>query len=304
VKRLASRWIGLPILAVWLVWPQLLAAETIDFKVTYHGMFTAYQEFDIGDVRLDITQTRSLLDDEPIVRAQLTASSAAYPLVEQFYPYRYDFTSYHQGSWPRSLAFERRKQTSRLRHDLLLLNWEGAALWRFGIDDAEQSEPLSSQLPAAMFKTLLVAGLPDYGVQLKPRPEGQAPPPESTLDRLALLQQIRALPLLPDTSEDLTVTDGKEFIHYRVTVIKRELIQAAAGSRSAWKIRVEGFESDHGEERFRHRPVYIWISDDQRRLPLRFVIRHAVGTFTVEMQPGSAIQSVANAISVNEVKRH
>ena len=295
-----SRRMPAVLLAIVLGWPSLSFAETLEFKASFRGMLTAYQELAIGDVTLEVEQTGVSLDGEPVMRARLAASSKAYPVVEQFYPYRYEFTSYHQDARSRSLAFERRKETSRLRHDLLLLDWEGEAVRRFGIDRPDQAPQLAIQSPPALIGTLRSAGLPDYGTRLTPFTESLETPPPTTVDRLALLQQIRALPMVPEASRDLTVTDGKEFIHYQVTVARRETIQTDAGPRGAWKVRVEGFEMDRGEERLRHRPVYIWLGDDERRRPLRFVSRNALGTFTVEMQHRE-IQSAANLAASDEV---
>ena len=275
------------LLALLLAWPPLAVAETLAYQVTYRGVFSAFQDVAIGDVQLEVDATGVSLDGQPIVRAWLSASSAAYPLVEEFYPYRYEFTSYHQPDAARSLAFERRKQTSKLRHDLLLLDWAGDEIRRFGIsqtpDAASGEEP-----PPELFTALRRAGLPYHQAQFVPHPGSLATPPRDTLDRLALLQQVRDLDLVAGASRELTVTDGKEFIAYRATVAMRELVPTAAGPIPAWKVRIEGFETNDPEERPRHAPVYVWLDEGPRRLPLRFVSHHPAGKFTVDLQPQAA----------------
>lgn len=275
-------------------WPALLlalllhgspavAGETLDFKVTYNGVFSAFNDLAIGDVRLEVDQTAAQLEGEPIVRTRLSASSAAYPVVERLYPYRYEFTSYHQPGTARSLAFERRRQTGKLRHDLLLLDWDGHRLSRFGI--AEPLAGTTARPPAVLLDLLHRAGLPDYRARFSPRPTAAATLSRATLDRVALLAQLRALPLVVGASRELTVTDGKSFIDYRATVVKRESLPMAVGPVAAWKVRIEGFDLVDGDERPRHAPVYLWLDDGPGRLPLRFVSRHAAGRFTVELQP-------------------
>lgn len=287
------------LLALLLAWPMLTAAETLDYQVTYSGLFSAFQDVAIGDVQLEVDATGVSLDGQPIVRARLSASSAAYPLVEQLYPFRYEFTSYHQPDATRSLAFERRKQTRKLRHDLLLLDWAGDEVRRFGIAGTPDATAAGDEPPPELFAALRRAGLPDYRAQFAPHPRRLATPPRTTLDRLALLQQVRDLDLVAGASRELTVTDGKEFIAYRVTVAKRELVPTAAGSIPAWKVRIESFETDDPEERPRHAPVYVWLDEGARRLPLRFVSHHPAGKFIVELQQPGVAQTAAVAGSTD-----
>ena len=287
---------------------RVAAAEAFDYKVTYDGMFTAFQEVGIGDARLDVVQTAALVDGEPVMRARLTASSAAYPVVEGFYPFRYEFTSYHQPEQSRTLAYERRKQTTRLRHDLLLADWSAGKVKRFRIEDANEGQARDATAEE-MLTRLSRAGLPDYRDQLAPHP-GQLAAPGQALDRLALLQQVRNLPMQEGAVHELTVTDGKEIIRYSARIAARETVSTGAGERPAWKVRIDGFEDaevsgydtgresvtgfeEQGEERLRHPPVYVWIDSGPRRVPLRLVSRHAVGKFTVDLHEERTIQSAA-----------
>jgi hypothetical protein len=203
-------------------------------------MFTAFQEVGIGDARLDVVQTAALVDGEPVMRARLTASSAAYPVVEGFYPFRYEFTSYHQPEQSRTLAYERRKQTTRLRHDLLLADWSAGKVKRFRIEDASVGQARDATAEE-MLTRLSRAGLPDYRDQLAPHP-GQIAASGQALDRLALLQQVRNLPMQEGAVYELTVTDGKEIIRYSARIAARETVSTGAGERSAWKVRIDGFE--------------------------------------------------------------
>lgn len=294
-------------LGLGLAWPAA-AVEIFDYKVTYDGVFTAFKEVGIGDARLDVAQTAAVVDDEPLVRARLTATSAAYPLVESVYPFRYEFTSYHQRQTPRTLAYERRKQGKRLRHDLLLADWEQGSVSRFGIDavvDVQQDGVASD----ALLATLRRAGMPDYRGLLAPHP-AKLEAPANALDRLALLQQLRRLPMEEGAVHELTVTDGKEIIRYQARVALREEVTVGTGSRTAWKVRIDGFEAADREvyatdqesaavavagdtERLRHPPVYVWIDSGPRRVPLRLVSHHAVGKFTVTLDAERTVQSAA-----------
>ncbi len=293
-----------------LAW-QAAAVEVFDYKVTYDGVFSAFKEVGIGDARLDVEQTPAVVDDEPLMRTRLTASSAAYPLVESVYPFRYEFTSYHQRDTPRTLAYERRKQTTRLRHDLLLVDWNGGALRRFDLD-AASGEVAPDLQTTELLALLRRAGMPDYRAHLAPHP-GELPAPRQAIDRLALLQQLRFLPMEEGAVHPLTVTDGKEVIRYQARVARRERVTTGAGTHTAWKVRIDGFEDadtqvyatgremptapvkEDTEGRLRHPPVYVWVGDGPRRVPLRLVSHHGVGTFTVSLDAERTQQNASLA---------
>ncbi len=291
-----------------------LAAEILDYRVTYDGVFSAFKAVPIGDARLDVEQTTASLDGAPVMRARLTASSAAYPLVEQLYPYRYEFTSYHQSAIPRTLAYERRKQTTRLRHDLLLVDWGDGALRRFNIDQEATGRKETARETRALLSTLRRAGMADHGPRLAPQDGELSGLPHSTLDRLALLQRVRGLPMVEGARHEFTATDGKTLIRYAATVLGRERLELPMGGRPAWKLRIDGFEATEegprveaqeslevlsdasdGTEELRHPPVFIWLDSGPRRLPLRLESRQAVGTFTVALQRELTVQSAALA---------
>ena len=130
-------------------------------------------------------------------------------------------------------------------------------------------------------------------------------PPSGTANLVLAIVLLLTLILRPRG-----VTDGKEIIRYSARIAARETVSTGAGERSAWKVRIDGFEDaevsgydtgresatgfeEQGEERLRHPPVYVWIDSGPRRVPLRLVSRHAVGKFTVALHEERTIQSAA-----------
>ena len=95
---------------------------------------------------------------------------------------------------------------------------------------------------------------------------------------------------------------------YQVQLGKQELIQLDKKHIKATKVKIEAFElpsidggsggiaeednpadenladlSPDEKKVYRHPPVYVWFSADERCVPLRFVNHHALGEFIVEM---------------------
>jgi len=89
-------------------------------------------------------------------------------------------------------------------------------------------------------------------------------------DYLSMLYYLRTADLQPGKVMELPVFNGKRVKYYRVKVAK-ERLKKVTWDRPAFKLSL----SEKGKET--HEPLFIWISDDARRLPLRFYAKHGFG---------------------------
>ncbi len=81
---------------------------------------------------------------------------------------------------------------------------------------------------------------------------------------------------------DLPMSDGKKFVKVKVEAQEREKVKTPAGTFQA--IRYEAFIFNN-QLFARKARMFIWISDDERRLPVQIRVRLglAVGTITVQL---------------------
>jgi hypothetical protein len=81
---------------------------------------------------------------------------------------------------------------------------------------------------------------------------------------------------------DLPMTDGKKFVNVKVEAQEREKVKTPAGTFQT--IRYEAFLFDN-QLYTRKGRLFIWISDDDRHLPVQIRVRLglAVGTITVQL---------------------
>lgn len=98
-----------------------------------------------------------------------------------------------------------------------------------------------------------------------------------TLDIYSSFYFVRNQPLTPGSSITISVLDGKQLHRIVVRVIGRERVTVPAGAFDTIKIeplvKAEGvFEGKRG--------VYIWLSDDERRIPVKAQTRVTVGSVT------------------------
>jgi hypothetical protein len=113
-------------------------------------------------------------------------------------------------------------------------------------------------------------------------------PPE-TVDFVALVFQLRRVPLEPGTRLPFHVLSGKRVAEVTVEVTGREVVSTRAGDFTAVKVRVPtGFTGRFSEKN----PTYVWISDDPRRIVVRITTDFSIGQATaglVSYQPGAAL---------------
>jgi hypothetical protein len=112
--------------------------------------------------------------------------------------------------------------------------------------------------------------------------------PPGTVDFVALVFRLRALPLEPGTRHEFPVLAGRRLKTVAAEVIGREEIEAKAGRFRAVKVRVPtGFTGKFSEKN----PTLVWFSDDPRRIVVRITSDFAVGHATaslVSYAPGKA----------------
>jgi len=94
---------------------------------------------------------------------------------------------------------------------------------------------------------------------------------------------LRTLSLEPGRSAEVPVSDGKKTVSAKVTALGRESIKVPAGTFQT--IRYEAFLFSNVLYR-RDGHLYVWLTDDGRRLPVRIQVRlqFAIGTITFQLE--------------------
>jgi hypothetical protein len=107
--------------------------------------------------------------------------------------------------------------------------------------------------------------------------------PPCVHDVVGGLYQLRTLHLEPGEHTQVPVSDGKKSVMARVDAQQREDIKTPGGTYKT--IRYEVFLFDNVLYR-RSGHLYVWISDDSRRLPVQIRVRLQVtiGTITLQLE--------------------
>ena len=100
-------------------------------------------------------------------------------------------------------------------------------------------------------------------------------------DALSAVYVLRAIPFKAGDRMTMPVCDNGMNYKVQVDIGAPENVKTAAGEVSAWKVRPTVFD-DKGHAVGRN--IAIWMSDDARRLPVKFQAELPVGTFNLVLR--------------------
>lgn len=107
--------------------------------------------------------------------------------------------------------------------------------------------------------------------------------PKGTLDPLAALYFIRCRPLIPGQTIERPITDGKKVVTGRLRVIKRETIRLAGHYYKTIKLEPELKDVKGVFEKSKNARMYVWVTDDKRKILVRLKSQVVVGSFTATL---------------------
>lgn len=107
--------------------------------------------------------------------------------------------------------------------------------------------------------------------------------PACVSDVLGALQRLRTLPATPGQSLQVPITDGKRFAQVKVDAQERESITTPAGRFNTLRYEVHMM---NGVIFPRDGRLFVWLTDDERRLPVQVRLRMQfyIGTVTVQLE--------------------
>lgn len=112
------------------------------------------------------------------------------------------------------------------------------------------------------------------------RKEAEIPP--CVHEVLGGLYMLRLMNLEPGKTSQIPVSNGKKMVYLRVESQRREDVKIPAGTQKTIRYEVFAF-NDQLYNRSGH--LHVWLTDDQRKLPVQIEIRlqFAIGTITLRL---------------------
>ncbi len=107
--------------------------------------------------------------------------------------------------------------------------------------------------------------------------------PQCTHEYLGALHHLRNIRLEPGQSVTVPLTDGKKFAQVKVEAQEREQVKTPVGTFTAIRHEIHIFNDVIIPRKAK---MYLWLTDDARRLPvqLRLRLQFLIGTITLQLE--------------------
>ncbi|TFG38239.1 MAG: DUF3108 domain-containing protein [Syntrophobacterales bacterium] len=110
-----------------------------------------------------------------------------------------------------------------------------------------------------------------------------------SFDPLAVYYAFRLIDLEVGKIIEIPVTDGKKSVIGRARVVKRETIEVGGISYDTFRIEPDLEHFGGVFKKSKEAKLYIWITADEKRIPIRIRVKVIIGSITVEsILPGEA----------------
>jgi len=239
---------------------------------------------EICDAVLETSQQIVSIGGEEAYKALVEISSESHKEMEKLYPFRFSLRSYFSRDMQRTFLFDKRKKTRKERHEVIRFNWNKRLTERYkrrklpraatnNVENGEDSE-VSNLFAFLGYERADFRRSRKMGQKLS----------DSMLDRLSLLQAVRSQKLVVGQERRWMISDGKKTLNYLVRVQSREFLKDSEQKEMLYKVRFDAFKAGKWRGTPAHPAVYIWMTADERQVPVRFSIDYAMGTFVVQLK--------------------
>ncbi|KRT56498.1 DUF3108 domain-containing protein [endosymbiont of Ridgeia piscesae] len=274
----------------WLFGNSALAVEQAElwrYQISYQGILSGFMPMAIADAELRLPAQPQLLNGRPVRTALLQVSTAAYGKAELIYPLRYRYQSWFDPQVQDALLVKEELTTDQRQRELLWFDRQGRQAVRIEMSEPEPAgEPLPLQLDE------LLEGWQADGEQavLSNRVDLQA----ATYDYYSLLQRLRRIELTEGEVLELPVFTGKALKRYRV-----EVASEVAGGGNLWRLRLASLDAD-GRPSVKF--LLVWLTADERRIPLRFHAERPFGSLDAVLVGEGGESQIAASLTYHETE--
>jgi hypothetical protein len=111
----------------------------------------------------------------------------------------------------------------------------------------------------------------------------ETPTPACVHEYIGGLNKLRTAKLEPGQSAEIAMSDGKKFANVKVEAQEREQVKTATGTFNTIRHEVLMFNGVLANRKAR---LFVWVTDDARRLPVQLRVRmqFLIGTITLQLE--------------------
>ncbi len=239
--------------------------EYLEFEIGYTGSFSSNREIKVA---------KAVWSSQPAVVQKpsdlsLRVSSEDHRKLESMFPLRLCHKASYNPKKRHTQAFQTYMRAGRELESLKVkFDWSAMALRR------EEAEAEMHNARSDPFD--IMGGVVRTDIRWKRR-SSREKVSKVMLDRISMLQHLRKMRLRDGLVINVPVSDGERELEYWATISEENLSGVMGKTWPAFKINFETFDLHSKKDRPIHPPVDVWISRDNRRLPLRMYGKYPFG---------------------------
>jgi len=252
-----------------------LLGESFYYELHYQGTYSLNKKLFVANIKVSTKPQYVILPNgEKALDSRLDITTARSKFAEMLYPLRFHIRSLYQLTNPRLILLEKYKKVrKRLRHALFIADGKGTIV-RYRADKLNPKKP---PLPKIIQKWLGI------NTQFRLYSQNKEKIAPQALDQLSLINLFRTLNLAQGQCQLFPITSGKIAFKYTICGAGKTLLQLAHKKQAAIQLKLTATELKKGKIIKSHAPLNVWLSDNKKRIPLRFSMQDSTGLYQIDL---------------------
>lgn len=266
-------------------------AELLHYRLSYSGFITGYIWKELADVTINLTPEATTYREQPAAQLTMEVTTKGYSLAETLRALRYKWVSILDPELQRSLLVRVVDKGDNDSHEVFWYDWEKRNISSFHkrerqdasipiFDEQPRLEWETNQLPAppAFIDPFPRVGAEEFSYLIMDK-QKLGLLQENAIDPVSMLLRLRHHDYKKQPALDLAILLENDLAPYRAKLLEREHLDFDDKEIPCLKIEVRR-SNEEGEEG----AMWMWLSDDARRLPLRLDVEAPLGMLHIELQ--------------------
>jgi hypothetical protein len=271
----------------------LQLGEKLHYKVSYSGLASAYEQWDVADGQFSISPELVNFRGQPVYEFLVKIDTKKYPIADALLKFRYLYRSYVDQAKTQVQFVELIDRVEKLKHEITWFDWDKKQAERFKLRRKKRLKKGLFGKGEKQWVVLKNESIPQWLLDAQPEHEvgvpyfrsagkGRVAVKDGTLDQLSATYLFREKELKLGETWSFPISTGKEVSNYQLNITAKETIHAAGKDWSTYRVEINT-KNLHGVfKRSENTRLTVWISEFQR-IPVKFEADVVYGLFSIQL---------------------